>query len=74
MKTVSYNPSQIEVEVAKAIADLHKEIESRLSANKIISIENKIHEDNPMVKMELEDKDGDSHSIVLKIIQKPDGM
>ena len=72
MKTINYNPSPLEVEIAQAICHLGKEIEKMLSDNEIINMENKIHEDNPLVKIHLLDKDGDPHEVVLKIIQKPD--
>ncbi len=72
MKTEVYNPSQLEVELASAIKDLHGEIEKKLSYNKIIKIENNIHEDNPLLKIDLQDKDGDLHKVVIKIIQKAD--
>lgn len=72
MKTQQYNPSQLEVELAKAIKDLAPEIEAKLSQNKIIHIEDKIKADNPMVKIRLQDADNDQHDVVLKIIQKPD--
>lgn len=72
MKTAVYNPSLLEVEVAQAIEDLREELQKRLPQNKIIKIENRIKEDNPIVKLFLEDNDGDPHEIVLKIIQTPD--
>lgn len=72
MKTINYNPSPLEVNISKAICHLEKEIEKLLTDNEIISVENKIHEDNPLVMIHLLDKDGDPHEVVLKIIQKPD--
>lgn len=72
MKTTIYNPSPLEVEIAKAIEQLQNDIADRLSANKIVKVENRITEDNPMVKFYLEDADGDPHEVVLKIIQTPD--
>ncbi len=72
MITKQYNPSQLEVEIAEAIHALSDQIESKLNGFKITGVEDKIKEDNPMVKLHLEDTDGDPHEIVLKIIQKPD--
>ncbi|MDH5605248.1 MAG: hypothetical protein OEY51_14955 [Cyclobacteriaceae bacterium] len=72
MKTTSYNPSPLEVEMAEAISYLKNDIEKRLSHNEIIKIENNVQEDNPSVKFYLLDKEGDPHEIVLKIIQTPD--
>lgn len=74
MITKQYNPSQLEVEFAKAIADLSQQIEAKLSGFKITEIEDKIQADNPMVKVKLIDGDNDPHEIVLKIIQKPDQL
>ncbi|HET8859236.1 hypothetical protein [Marivirga sp.] len=72
MITQQYNPSKIEVELAKAIKELAPEIEAKLSQFKITEIEDKIKADNPMVKIKLTDNDNDKHEVVLKIIQKPD--
>lgn len=72
MKTKLYNPSLLEVELAKAIEELQEEIQERLVGNKITRMENHIGEDNPLVKLFVEDEDGDPHEIVLKIIQVAD--
>lgn len=72
MKTTQYNPSTLEVSFAETFEDLKEEIQKKIPGNEIIKIENKIAEDNPMVKFFLLDKDGDPHEIVLKIIQTPD--
>jgi hypothetical protein len=74
MITKQYNPSQLEVELAKALKELAPEIEAKLSQFKIVGVEDKIKADNPMVKMKLTDKDNDPHEVVLKIIQKPDQL
>jgi len=74
MKTEHYNPSQIEIEFAQAIVDLQSELEKRLSSNKIIKVENKNERDNPQLRIELEDTDGDAHEVVIKIIQRPDSF
>jgi hypothetical protein len=72
MKTESYNPSPLEVEFAKAIVGLKKEIEGHLTANKIQKIENNISADNPAVIYHLVDSDGDKHVVVVKLIQRID--
>ena len=74
MKTASYNPSPLEVELAKGLTKLGPEIEKYLTNNKISSIENKIEADNPMVVIHTTDADGDPHEIVMKIIQRPDSF
>jgi len=72
MKTTSYNPSPLEVDLAKGLCELQSELEQKLSGNKIQSIENRIEQDNPMVVLHTQDEDGDPHEIVVKIIQRPD--
>jgi len=72
MITKQYNPSQLEVEIARAIKSLSSELESKLKGCTINSIEDKIEADNPLLKVRLTDSDDDPHEIVLKIIQKPD--
>ena len=72
MKTISYNPSPLEVEMANILNELQTQIEGKLKECEIIKVENKIHEDNPTVRFYLLDKDGDPHEIVFKIIQTPD--
>jgi len=72
MLTKQYNPSQLEVEIAKAIKELAPEIEAKLSQFKIIEVEDKIKADNPLVRLKIKDNDDDPHEVVLKIIQKPD--
>ncbi len=72
MKTTQYNPSQLEVNFARAIEDLQDQIEKHLPNNQIIKVENKISADNPLVKFYLLDNDGDPHELVIKVIQTPD--
>ena len=72
MKTDSYNPSPLEVDMANALFLLQKEIEKHLQNNEIVHVESNIKRDNPMVKFNLLDKDGDPHEIVVRIIQIPD--
>jgi hypothetical protein len=72
MKTSSYNPSPLEVDMANALFILQKEIEKHLQDNQIIQVQTNINRDNPMVKFNLLDKDGDPHEIVVRIVQIPD--
>jgi hypothetical protein len=72
MKTSSYNPSPLEVDMANALFIVQKEIEKHLQDNQVIHVETNINRDNPMVKFNLLDKDGDPHEIVVRIVQIPD--
>lgn len=72
MKTDSYNPSPLEVDMANALFLLQKEIEKHLQNNTIVHVESNLKRDNPMVKFNLLDKDGDPHEIVVRIVQIPD--
>jgi len=72
MKTPFYNPSPLEVDFANALVILQKDIEKHLQANTIVNVESNIKRDNPMVKFNLVDKDGDAHEIVIRIVQIPD--
>ena len=72
MKTISYNPSSLELEFAEAILKLRGEIDKSLSSNRIIEIKKSGNEDNPKLVFFLEDEDGDKHEVVMKVIQRPD--
>jgi hypothetical protein len=72
MKTDSYNPSPLEIDMANALFIVQKEIEKHLQNNEIVQVETNIKRDNPMVKFNLLDKDGDPHEIVIRIVQLPD--
>jgi hypothetical protein len=72
MKTSSYNPSPLEVDMANALFILQKELEKHLQDNEVVHVETNINRDNPMVKFNLLDKDGDPHEIVVRIVQIPD--
>jgi len=74
MKTESYNPSSLEKEVAAAIVQLKDEIGKHLSQCSIEKIESLINRDNPQVKFFLRDDDGDSHELVINIIQRSDEL
>jgi hypothetical protein len=72
MKTATYNPSPLEVDLATALSSLKKEIQKYLPDNEIITIQSDTRKDNPMVRFHLLDKDGDPHELVVRIIQIPD--
>ncbi len=72
MKTSTYNPSPIEVDFANALYILQKDLEKHLQGNAITKVETFLKRDNPMVKFNLVDKDGDPHEIVVRVIQIPD--
>lgn len=72
MKTTSYNPSPIEVDLANALCVLQKDIEKNLAHNSITNVEAHLNGDNPLIKFSLVDKDGDPHEVVVRIIQTPD--
>jgi len=72
MKTSTYNPSPLEVDVANALFILQDQIQKHLHGNEVINVESDINQDNPTVKFSLLDKDGDPHEILIRIIQIPD--
>lgn len=72
MKTPSYNPSPLEVDFANALHILQAEIQKHLQGNQIVHIESNIKRDNPMVKFNMVDEEGDPHEVVIRIIQIPD--
>jgi hypothetical protein len=72
MKTPAYNPSPLEVDFANALFVLQKDIEKHLQNNEIVHVESNMNRDNPMIKFNLLDTDGDPHEIVLRIVQIPD--
>jgi hypothetical protein len=72
MKTSTYNPSPLEVDFANALYILQKDLEKHLQGNQITKVETFLKRDNPMVKFNMVDKDGDPHEIVVRIIQIPD--
>ena len=72
MKTISYNPSSIELEFADAILKLRSEINENINSNQILEIKKNDDEDNPSLVFFLEDHDGDKHEVVMKVIQRAD--
>ncbi len=72
MKTIHYNPSLIEIEFAKIIADLREEIQKKSAINTIEEIENNSSKDNPNLVFKLVDKDGDKHELIIQFIQRID--
>jgi hypothetical protein len=74
MKTTIYNPSPLETELANALVTLQKEIEKNLKNKTISNVSADLSQDNPSVKLNLVDNDGDHHEIIVKIVQIPDKM
>ena len=72
MKTTIYNPSPIETEIANALINLQDEIEKHLKDKKISKISADLSQDNPSLKLNIVDGEGDHHEIVIKIVQIPD--
>ena len=72
MKTESYNPSNLEVELTNILINLKQELEAGFSTNKIEDITSVPDQDNPTVVIKTIDEDGDPHEIVIKVIQRPD--
>lgn len=72
MKTTSYNPSSLEIDFANALQIHRADIQRHLLNNQITNVENHLGKDNPMVKFNLVDSDGDPHEIVVRIVQIPD--
>jgi hypothetical protein len=72
MKTTVYNPSTLETEIANAMVSLQKEIEKQLKDKSISQASADLTQDNPSVKFNLVDKDGDHHEVIVKIVQIPD--
>jgi len=74
MKTISYNPSTLEVEIAEIIEKLKDQISTQLRDRRIISIDHDLEMDNPLLHMTIQDDDGDIHKMAVKLIQKPDEL
>ena len=72
MKTKTYNPSPLEVEFVNVIESLKININEKLENSEIKSFEHKLDLDNPILKANVVDNDGDRHTLILKVIQKPD--
>jgi len=72
MKTKIYNPSPLEVEFINVIESLQQDINKKLQNCQIESFEHKLELDNPILKANVVDEDGDKHTLILQIIQKPD--
>jgi len=72
MKTTIYNPSPIETEIANALVSAQQEIEKHLKEMTISSASADLTQDNPSVKFNLIDKDGDLHEVIIKVVQIPD--
>ncbi len=72
MKTTHYNPSTIEVEFAKIIADLKDTIQEKAPHYQIAGVQNNSRIDNPHLVFTLVDGDGDRHELLIQFIQRAD--
>ena len=72
MKTKSYNPSPLEVEFVNVIESLLHNINEKLENSKIRSFEDNIESDYRILNANIIDVDGDKHTVILRVIQKPD--
>lgn len=73
MKTHNYNPSIFEVNLASAVLACKEQIQKNLAEGlTIVETENLMERDNPILVFHLQDKDGDLHEVVIKVIQRPD--
>jgi hypothetical protein len=72
MRTIDYNPSPLEVEIAKIIAEMQPQIESRINGITITGLESQLNLDNPRLRFTLKDKDGDMHKVVVQVVQTMD--
>jgi len=74
MKTKSYNPSPLEVEFVSVIESLQQDINKRLEKSEVQYFEHNLNIDNPTLKAKIIDEDGDEHTLILKVIQRPDDV
>ena len=75
MKTLNYNPSVLEVKLAKAIKECTKQLQEQLGEDiQIVDTAENYQIDNPMVTLHIKDGDGDIHELVIKVIQRPDKL
>jgi hypothetical protein len=74
MKTTVYNPSPLETEIANVLVSLQKEIENALKDKTISYASADLTQDNPSVKLTVVDKDGDPHTVIMKVVQVPDKL
>jgi hypothetical protein len=74
MKFQDYNPSPIELSFVDALSELKEQISEKLTSFAIYKTAINTDLDNPVIEFFLKDKDGDEHTIVLKVIHKPDEL
>ena len=72
MKTIKYNPSALEMDMANALMSMTKEIEKHLQGNTITEIDPDLNKENPVITFHLTDKDGDRHQLIVRIFQVHD--
>ena len=74
MKTEFYNPSKLEIDLAKAITALKPQLAAQLPDMEILHIQPFFSSDNPYLLLKMQDADGDGHEVVLQLIQRPDSL
>ncbi len=72
MKTETYNPSPLEVELTNSLLDIREKLNHNLSSIDIVEMKADLDLDNPMLHISARDHDGDVHEFVIKVIQRPD--
>ena len=72
MKTIKYNPSALEMDMANALMSMTKEIEKHLQDNTITEIDPDLDKENPVITFHLTDKDVDRHQLSVRIFQARD--
>ncbi len=72
MITTSYNPSKIEQDLAAALPKILDQLNGQLKDFSIDKMEEIGSRDNPHMKLDITDNDGDKHEVIIKIIQRPD--
>lgn len=72
MKTKDYNPSPIEVKFVEVLKMLKSEISEKMADLEIMDVQTNVKLDNPTAEFRFKDKDNDIHSLVVRVIQKPD--
>ena len=72
MKTTNFNPSSWEVALAEALAKDANNWAGNAGAAEVTHVNVRKQKDNPDLQLEIKDADGDVHSFVITIIQRPE--
>lgn len=72
MISKDYNPSEIEVQFARVLADLGNIIAGKMAPLKPENIEEDGSRDNLHLCLYFSDQDSDLHEVLCRVIQKPD--